>query len=109
MASPLHESTVTSDATASGVPTSGGRAQVARQGARLSAVGNEVDAALYEVRRKIHPRAVQGQFASWRVALVVITQLIFYGLPWLRWNGRQAVLFELVQRKFFIFGWVFWP
>ena len=64
---------------------------------------------LYEIRRKIYPRAVHGVFARWRVALVIATQVIFYGLPWLHWNGRQAVLFDLAARKFYIFGLVFWP
>ena len=40
---------------------------------------------------------------------VVLTQVIFYGLPWLQWNNRQAVLFDLAARKFYIFGWLFWP
>jgi cytochrome c oxidase accessory protein FixG len=65
--------------------------------------------ALYEVRKKIYPRAVHGVFARWRVALVVLTQLVYYGLPWLTWNERQAVLFDLGARKFYIFGLVFWP
>jgi cytochrome c oxidase accessory protein FixG len=64
---------------------------------------------LYEIRRKIHPRAVSGWFATWRWALVAATQLVFYGLPWLTWNGRQAVLFDLGARKFYILGLVFWP
>jgi cytochrome c oxidase accessory protein FixG len=76
---------------------------------KLAAVRNEVDTALYEVRRKIYPRAVHGWFAGWRVALVVLTQLVYYGLPWISWNGRQAVLFDLGARKFYIFGAVFWP
>ena len=75
----------------------------------LTSVTTAVDAALYEVRQKIYPRAVHGWFASWRVAMVVITQLVFYGVPWLMWNGRQAVLFDLAARKFYIFGMVFWP
>jgi cytochrome c oxidase accessory protein FixG len=65
--------------------------------------------ALYEVRKKIYPRAVSGWFARWRVALVLFTQAIFYGLAWLPWNGRQAVLLDIVNRKFYIFGLVFWP
>jgi len=68
-----------------------------------------VETALYEVRKKIYPRAVTGWFASWRVALVLLTQAVFYGTPWLMWNERQAVLFDLGARKFYIFGWVFWP
>ena len=73
----------------------------------LSAAPDEVD--LYEIRRKIYPRAVTGLFARWRVALVFATQIVFYGLPWLTWNGRQAVLFDLGARKFYIGGLVFWP
>lgn len=64
---------------------------------------------LYEVRKKIYPRAVRGKFAAWRWTFVLLTQLVFYGAPWLIWNDRQAVLFDLVSRKFYIFGLVFWP
>jgi cytochrome c oxidase accessory protein FixG len=65
--------------------------------------------ALYEIRKKIYPRAVTGSFATARWALVWLTQLVFYGTPWLTWNDRQAVLFDLGARKFYIFGLVFWP
>ncbi len=64
---------------------------------------------LYEVREKIYPRAVTGLFATWRWSLVWFTQVLFYGLCWLPWNDRQAVLFELAERKFYIFGLIFWP
>ncbi len=70
---------------------------------------DEIETSLYEVRKKIYARAVSGWFARWRIALVVITQLVFYCSPWLTWNDRQAVLFDLVSRKFYIFGLVFWP
>ena len=73
------------------------------------ATGEPVEQALYEVRKKIHPRAVSGKFAWWRWFFVWATQLVFYGTPWLSWNDRQAVLFDLVHRKFYIFGLVFWP
>lgn len=68
-----------------------------------------VEKALSDVRRKIYPRSVSGIFARWRIAMVFITQLVFYGLPWLQWNDRQAVLFDLGARKFYIFGMVLWP
>jgi cytochrome c oxidase accessory protein FixG len=64
---------------------------------------------LYAPDRKIYPRAVHGWFAAWRWALVWSTQLVFYGGAWLTWNGRQAVLFDIVHRKFYVFGMVFWP
>ena len=68
-----------------------------------------IDEPLYEAHKKIYPRAVSGWFAGWRVSLVLATQLVFYGGVWLRWNGRQAVLFDLAARKFYIFGLVLWP
>jgi cytochrome c oxidase accessory protein FixG len=64
---------------------------------------------LYEVRKKIYVRTISGLFTNWRWALVWITQILYYGLPWLPWGGRQAVLFDLVERKFYILGLVFWP
>ena len=75
----------------------------------FTAATESADQALYEVRKKIYPRAVHGKFAVSRWALVLLTQLVFYGVPWLTWNGRQAVLFDLAARKFYIFGLVFWP
>jgi len=74
-----------------------------------TAAAEPVEQALYEVRKKIYPRAVTGKFALSRWFFVWATQLVFYGLPWLTWNDRQAVLFDLVHRKFYIFGLVFWP
>ncbi len=68
-----------------------------------------VEQSLYEIRATIHARAVRGWFAAWRWGLVWATQLVFYGTAWLEWNGRQAVLFDLAHRKFYIFGLVFWP
>jgi len=64
---------------------------------------------LYQKQKKIYPRAVSGLFARWRWAMVWITQLVFYGLPWLEWNARQAVLFDLGARRFYIFGLVLYP
>ena len=68
-----------------------------------------IELSLYEVRNKIYARSVKGIFAKWRIILVLLTQILFYGLPWLQWNDRQAVLFDLVSRKFYIFGLVLWP
>jgi cytochrome c oxidase accessory protein FixG len=64
---------------------------------------------LYEKTAKIYPKAVTGLFMKWRWALVWLTQLVFYGLPWLNWNGRQAVLFELGSRRFYIGPLVLYP
>jgi len=60
----------------------------------------DADDTLYAVRQKVYTRAVSGQFATWRWILVWATQILFYGLCWLPWSGRQAVLLDLVERKF---------
>jgi cytochrome c oxidase accessory protein FixG len=69
--------------------------------------------AMYARRKEIYPRSRIGDslglFQKWRWAFVWLTQIVFYGLPWLTWNDRQAVLFDLAARKFYIFGLVLWP
>ncbi|MDO4637229.1 MAG: cytochrome c oxidase accessory protein CcoG [Lautropia sp.] len=63
----------------------------------------------YSARVKIQPRSVRGRYDNLRIISLTITQLVFFGLPWLQWNGRQAVLFDLDARKFHLFGTVLWP
>lgn len=58
---------------------------------------------------KIQMRATSGRFTRWRWALVWLTQLAYYGTPWLSFNGRQAVLFDLQADRFFLFGAVLYP
>jgi cytochrome c oxidase accessory protein FixG len=58
---------------------------------------------------KIQVRSISGLFTRWRWAMVWITQLAYYGLPWLSWNQRQAVLFDLQADRFFLFGAVLYP
>ena len=41
--------------------------------------------------------------------MVFATQLVFYGLPWLLINDRQAMLFDLASRRFYIFNMVLYP
>ncbi len=87
----------------------GKRVQTARSAARQA----EAVQSLYAKRIEIYPRAKIGDrlawFQKWRWATIWFTQIIFYGLPWLTWNDRQAVLFDLAARKFYIFGLVLWP
>lgn len=63
----------------------------------------------FEAHQKIYPRSIQGKFMQWRWAMVWLTQLLFYGLPWLEWGQRQIVLFDLGARRFYLFGYVLYP
>ena len=64
---------------------------------------------LYAAHEKIYPRSVSGLFSNWRWGMVFLTQLVFYGMPWLEWGQRQAILFDLGSRRFYIFGLVLYP
>ena len=64
---------------------------------------------LYKAAEKIYPRSVHGLFARLRWLTVLLTQCVFYGLPWLEWGQRQAVLFDLGARRFYLFGVLLYP
>ena len=69
----------------------------------------EVVYSLYQSQDKVYPRSVTGVFTNWRWVMVWLTQLFFYGVPWLEWGQRQAMLFDLEAKRFFIFGLVLNP
>lgn len=58
---------------------------------------------------KIYPREVQGRFDRLRRLAVLALLGLFYGMPWINWNGRQCLLFDLPARKFHIFALTLWP
>ncbi|WP_418320944.1 cytochrome c oxidase accessory protein CcoG [Piscinibacter sakaiensis] len=64
---------------------------------------------LYAKQPTIYARSVSGWFAGWRWVLVWATQLLFYGLPWLNWNDRPAVLFDIAARRFYIGPLLLYP
>src|ERR1041384_6885744 len=64
---------------------------------------------LYYRHQKVYPREIHGRFARLRTLSVWVLLDLFYLLPWVQWGDRQAVLFDLPVRKFFILGVVFWP
>lgn len=64
---------------------------------------------LYRSEDKIYPREVKGRFTTLRRIAMFLLLGMFYGGPWLVWQGRQAILFDLPARKFYIFGMTMWP
>jgi cytochrome c oxidase accessory protein FixG len=68
-----------------------------------------VEQSLYAKHKKVYARETTGKFNTLRWYFVLLTQVIFYVSPWLQWNGRQALLFDLAERKFYLFGLVLWP
>ena len=66
--------------------------------------------ALYQPRMRIYPRSVKGRFRTIKWAVLGLAYGVYFLLPWLRWERNvgpdQAVLFDIVQRKFYLFGLV---
>ena len=67
------------------------------------------DGAMYVSERKVYPREVDGLFQKLRHSAVYILLGLYYIMPWLQIDGRQAVLFDLPARKFYILWLTFWP
>lgn len=64
---------------------------------------------LYEKHVKIRPRPVRGRFQNLRITALLTLLGIFHILPFFQWNQRQAILFDLSERRFFVFGINIWP
>jgi len=64
---------------------------------------------VFDPDAKVYPRSISGVYAQWRWVFVWLTQIVFYGLCWLPWHGRQAILFDIDARKFYFFDLVLWP
>ncbi len=64
---------------------------------------------LYESAKKIYPREIKGTFATLSKLATVVLLGLFYFVPWLNWDDRQAFLFDLPARKFYLLGITLWP
>ncbi len=66
-------------------------------------------ASMYESAKKIYPREIGGRFDRLSKLATVTLLGLFYILPWVNWDERQAILFDLPARKFYILGLTLWP
>jgi cytochrome c oxidase accessory protein FixG len=64
---------------------------------------------LYVPREKIQVREIHGFFQKLRSYSLWALMALFFATPWLTWDDRQAVLWDLPARQFHIFGITFWP
>ncbi len=58
---------------------------------------------------KLYVRATQGRYTRRRWACVWASQLVWFALPWLDWNGRQLLRIDLAGQRLYCFGLVLWP
>ena len=66
-------------------------------------------ASMYESAKKIYPREIGGRFENLSRLATIILLGLFYAVPWFTWDERQAVLFDLPARKFYLLGLTLWP
>lgn len=64
---------------------------------------------LYAKRETIYTRAFTGLFRNIRIVSGLFLFAVFLGTAWLQWGDRQAVWWNLPERKFYVFGATFWP
>jgi len=64
---------------------------------------------LYQTAERIYPREIDGKFARLRIVSMVALLGAYYGVAWLNWDGRQALLFDLPARKFYVLDLVLFP
>jgi len=64
---------------------------------------------LYENAPKIVPRRIQGFYNNLRKIALWMLLGLYYFLPWLNYQGHQAILFDLPARKFYLLGLTIWP
>ena len=62
---------------------------------------------------RVYPRSVKGRFRRIKTAILIVAYTVYYGLPWLPWHRDvgpdRAVLFDIVARKYYLFGLVVQP
>jgi len=71
-------------------------------------------ASYFSKRQPVFPKAVDGSFRRFKWLVMFITLAIYYITPWLRWDRgpyapNQAVLLDLANRRFYMFGIEIWP
>jgi cytochrome c oxidase accessory protein FixG len=72
-----------------------------------TSAGHEIP--LYAARETIYQREVRGPLQNRRAVLLFLLAGFYVALPWVPWEGRQAVLFDVPGRRFYLFGLTFWP
>jgi cytochrome c oxidase accessory protein FixG len=57
----------------------------------------------------IHPKIIKGKLYQYRTLLSYFFLGLLFAAPFIKFNGEQLVLLDVLQRKFVFFGIIFWP
>ncbi|NMP16222.1 cytochrome c oxidase accessory protein CcoG [Thalassotalea sp. Y01] len=67
------------------------------------------DVQQYKPRDQIYVRKVEGLFQRLRRKMNLFFLALFAAIPWISYNGQQAVLFDIGEQRFNIFALTLWP
>ena len=59
-------------------------------------------------RNFIHPQKPKGRYTNYRTYVSWFLLAILFASPFIKINGNQFLLFNIIDRKFNIFGQPFW-
>ena len=75
--------------------------------------GNDNEGPLFQKRIPIYTRTVKGNFRRFKTGVLLLAYAVYFLLPWLPWarpsGAQQAILFDMVLRRFYIFDLVIYP
>jgi cytochrome c oxidase accessory protein FixG len=57
----------------------------------------------------IYPKRPKGKFTNYRWVVSSFLLLLLFAGPWLRYKDEPFILLNILERKFILFGQVFWP
>lgn len=60
-------------------------------------------------RKWVFPRKPKGKYTNYRVLVSIVLLAIYFVIPFLKFNGNPLLLFNIIERQFFIFGQPFYP
>ncbi|MFN4233529.1 MAG: cytochrome c oxidase accessory protein CcoG [Bacteroidia bacterium] len=60
-------------------------------------------------RNWIYPLKPSGKYYNARTWLSIFYIIVFFTLPFIKFNGEPIFLFNIIERKFILFGFIFWP
>ncbi|WP_131667503.1 cytochrome c oxidase accessory protein CcoG [Psychrobacter pygoscelis] len=66
---------------------------------------HELDA----TKKRVHPRFVKGKYQNIRLVSMYFLLALFLILPWIKYDNRQAILFDFADQRFYVFGLTFLP
>lgn len=60
-------------------------------------------------RKWVYPKKPKGKFTTARGWVAIFLLLFLFGAPFIKIGGQPLLLFNLLERKFILFGKAFWP